>query len=65
MSALADYGWFLKSDLSAYKGKWVCISDKRVILADESLEKVLHFVDREGLRDEATVTHVSGSHVVL
>lgn len=63
--ALADYDWFLREDLSAYKGKWVCIKDKKVILADANLENVLDFVKKEGLRDQATVTHISGAHTVL
>jgi hypothetical protein len=62
---LADYGWFLKKDMSAYNGKWVCIKDQQVLLADANLENVLNFVKKKGLKDQATITHISGAHVVL
>ena len=40
-----DYEWYVKADLSNYKGKYVVIIDKKVVASGDNAKMVLDFVD--------------------
>lgn len=41
INSYVNYEWFLQKDLSEYSGKWVAISDKKVVAAGKNVLNVL------------------------
>lgn len=37
---MQNYNWYTESDLSAYSGKWIAISEEKVIASSKSLKKL-------------------------
>jgi len=43
----ADYEWFLKQNLHDYGTQWVAIINKKVVAADNNVEKLINTVKKE------------------
>ncbi|OGI14981.1 hypothetical protein A3K63_03075 [Candidatus Micrarchaeota archaeon RBG_16_49_10] len=52
----SDFEWYTSADLGKYIGKWVAISNRRVIASNQKLKHLMENVEREhpGIRPLVT-----------
>ncbi len=55
-----DYRWFLREDLSRYAGMWIAIIDKKVVVSDKDVAKVVEKVKKVYPDKNPLVTKVKG-----
>jgi len=61
----ADYEWFVKYDLTRYKGKWVAIVNEEVVAYGDSASSVINEVKFKYPKKRPFITKVRSTLAIL
>ena len=60
-----DYEWFIQTDTSKYKGKYVIIKDQRVVCSGENLKELMDKFKREHPGKTPIITKIPKDEILV
>ena len=60
-----DYEWFIRTDTSKYKGKYVIIRDQRVVYGGDNLKEMINKFKRKYPNETPIITKVPKDEVLV
>jgi ABC-type molybdate transport system substrate-binding protein len=62
---LSDYEWFVKTDLSRYKGKYVAIADQKVVSSGYDAKKVYEEARKKAPQSKPALAKIPSEDVMV
>lgn len=62
---LSDYDWFVKTDLSRYKGKYVAIADHKVVSSGYDAKKVYEEAQKKAPRSKPALAKIPAEDIMV
>ncbi len=63
--ARADYNWFIKKDLSYYKGKYVAIAGQKIVSSGYDAKEVYEKALKKTLKIQPTLAKIPSEDVMV
>ncbi len=60
-----DYNWFVKADMAKYKGNYVIIKDRRVVLSGKNLPRLIAKFHSRYPKETPIVTKIPKDEVLI
>ncbi len=60
-----DYDWFVKADMTKYRGNYVIIKDRKVVLSGKNLPRLIARFHRRYPRETPIVTKIPRDEVLI
>lgn len=62
---MSNYAWYLEQDLSKYAGKWVAITQKKVVAAHQDIAELTKTVSKQFKLSDVSFTRISDAKKAL
>lgn len=60
-----DYEWFIKADMSKYKGKYVLIKDKKVVFSGENLKEIMEKFEKKFPKETPMIAKIPKDELLI
>jgi hypothetical protein len=60
-----DYEWFIRADMSKYKGKYVLIRNKKVVFSGENLKSLLNKFEKKYPKDTPMIAKIPKDELLI